>query len=156
MKSFVRNLQIFVISQSVCPWQALPAQFVCKSRTPTLECRTQAGSMLTCKHQTRLERLARDKHSSLLRTFVNYGRKSFIILGPRNAMKSFVRNLQIFVISQSVCPWQALPAQFVGKSRTPTLECRTQAGSMLTCKHQTRLERLARDKHSSLLRQFVN
>jgi len=31
----------------------------------------------THKHQTRLEMLARDKHSSLLRKFVNYGQKSF-------------------------------------------------------------------------------
>jgi hypothetical protein len=30
----------------------------------------------------RQERLARDKHSSLLGIFINYGRKSFIILGP--------------------------------------------------------------------------
>ncbi len=29
------------------------------------------------------ERPARDKHSSLLRIFVKYGRKSFITLGPR-------------------------------------------------------------------------
>jgi hypothetical protein len=29
---------------------------------------------LTLRHQTRLERLARAKHSSLLRTFVNYER----------------------------------------------------------------------------------
>jgi hypothetical protein len=34
------------------------------------------------KHSTRLERLARDKHTSLLRTFANYGRKSFVTLGP--------------------------------------------------------------------------
>ncbi len=33
---------------------------------------------LTHKHNSRLERSARDKHSSLLRTFVNYGRNSFI------------------------------------------------------------------------------
>ncbi len=31
--------------------------------------------------QTRLERVARDKHSSLLRTFVNYGRKKFYNIG---------------------------------------------------------------------------
>jgi hypothetical protein len=29
-----------------------------------------------------MERLARDIHSSLLQTFVKYGRKSFITLGP--------------------------------------------------------------------------
>ncbi len=32
---------------------------------------------LTHKHKTRLGRLARDKHSSLLRKSVNYGRKKF-------------------------------------------------------------------------------
>jgi len=41
------------------------------------------GSGLTCKHCTRLERLARDKRSCLLRTFVNYGRKKFYNIGPR-------------------------------------------------------------------------
>jgi hypothetical protein len=30
-----------------------------------------------------LERLARDKHSSLLRTFVNYGHKKFYKIGSR-------------------------------------------------------------------------
>jgi hypothetical protein len=47
---FVRNLQIFVQSWSVC--------------------------------YTTLEKLARYKHSSLLRNYVNYRQKSFIILGP--------------------------------------------------------------------------
>ncbi len=37
---------------------------------------------LAHKHQTMLERLATDKHSSLLRIFVNYGRKFFITLAP--------------------------------------------------------------------------
>jgi hypothetical protein len=37
---------------------------------------------LSHKYSTRLESLARDKHSSLLRTFVNYGRKKFYIIGP--------------------------------------------------------------------------
>ncbi len=34
------------------------------------------------KHYTRLERPARDKHSSLVQTFVNYGRKKFYKVGP--------------------------------------------------------------------------
>ncbi len=34
------------------------------------------------KHYTRLEKLARDKHSSLLQKIVNYGQKSFITLVP--------------------------------------------------------------------------
>jgi hypothetical protein len=37
---------------------------------------------LTNKHKTRLERLARDKHSSLLQKLVKYGQKSFIKLAP--------------------------------------------------------------------------
>ncbi len=39
------------------------------------------GSSLTQKHWTRLEMLARDKHVSLLRALINYGRKKFTILG---------------------------------------------------------------------------
>ncbi len=41
-------------------------------------CFTQVGSGLTHKKCTRLERLAREKHSSLLQKSVNYGCKSFI------------------------------------------------------------------------------
>jgi hypothetical protein len=37
---------------------------------------------LTYKHKTRLEGLARDKHYSLLVTFVKYGQKSFTTLAP--------------------------------------------------------------------------
>jgi hypothetical protein len=37
---------------------------------------------LTHKHWTRLNRLARDKPSSLLRKSVNYGRKKFYDTGP--------------------------------------------------------------------------
>jgi hypothetical protein len=42
------------------------------------------------KHWTRLERLVEDKQSSLLRTLVIYGYKSFITLAPGvNAIKLF-------------------------------------------------------------------
>jgi hypothetical protein len=37
---------------------------------------------LALKQKTRLERLARDKNSSLLRKFVNYGREKFYNIGP--------------------------------------------------------------------------
>ena len=37
---------------------------------------------LAHKQQTRLERLARDKHSCLLQKFVTYGRKKFYNIGP--------------------------------------------------------------------------
>jgi len=45
-------------------------------------CFTQVSSGLTSKHYTRLERLAKDKHSSLLRKSVNYGRNFFIVQAP--------------------------------------------------------------------------
>ncbi len=113
---FVRNLRIFVISQSVCTWQAFQPSlmFVGEARSlpqsgapercsicPVCSCvcspyapvcpglaRKPCGapeSYSTLKwttgpylHQTRLERLGSDKHFSLLRTFVNYGRKKVL------------------------------------------------------------------------------
>ncbi len=45
--------------------------FAGKARCPS----TQVGSI--CKHYTRLESLARDKHSSLLGAFLNYGCKEY-------------------------------------------------------------------------------
>ncbi len=44
---------------------------------------TRIGSSLTHKHYNSLERLASDKQSSFLQTFVNYGRKEFYNIGPR-------------------------------------------------------------------------
>jgi hypothetical protein len=41
---------------------------------------TCLGSGLTCKYETRLGRLTKDKHSSLLCKGVTYGRKSFTTL----------------------------------------------------------------------------
>ncbi len=43
------------------------------------------------KHQTCLEKPARDKHSSLVRKFVNYGREEFYIVGPCSFFASGVR-----------------------------------------------------------------
>jgi hypothetical protein len=40
------------------------------------------GSGLIRKYSTRLEKLARNKHSSLLQTFVTYGHKKFHSIGP--------------------------------------------------------------------------
>jgi hypothetical protein len=63
---FIRNLQIFALSL-----------FVCKKR---------------------LEKLARYKHPSLLQKlqkFVNYGHKSFIILGPEPIGTSFALNKRV-------------------------------------------------------------
>jgi hypothetical protein len=41
------------------------------------------GRLLTLPANTRLEKLARDRHSSLLPKFVNYGQKRFYNMGPR-------------------------------------------------------------------------
>jgi len=48
------------------------------------------GSGLTNQHLTRLEKLARGKHSSLLQKFVKYGRKNFITLGPEDIGRTIV------------------------------------------------------------------
>ncbi len=51
---------------------------------------TRVGSELTRKHQTRLERFTREKHSSLLQKSVNYGRKKFYSTGPRGELRSLI------------------------------------------------------------------
>ncbi len=66
---YCRNLLIFVISQSVCPWQVFPAQ-------------SNVFGWPYRKHQTKLDRLARYKHSSLLLKSVNYSSKKFYRIGP--------------------------------------------------------------------------
>ncbi len=53
---------------------------------------------LTYKPQNRLVRPTKDKHSSLLRTFVNYSSKSFITLSPEAIVKKLF-TIVIFVIS---------------------------------------------------------
>jgi hypothetical protein len=47
-----------------------------------------------------MKKLAKDKHSSLLRRFVNYGRKN-IGLWANFILKNYDRNLRILVISWS-------------------------------------------------------
>ncbi len=48
---------------------------------------------LTHKYYTELEWLAKDKHSSILKTFVNYGRKTFYKIGTwPNDIWSIYRN----------------------------------------------------------------
>jgi hypothetical protein len=51
---------------------------------------TWVGSCLARKHKSIIERLAKDKHSSLLRIFVTYGRKKFYNIGPRD--QNFLRS----------------------------------------------------------------
>ncbi len=44
-------------------------------------CYPHVGSGLAHKYLTRLEKLTRGKHFSLLQKFVNYGRKKFYYIG---------------------------------------------------------------------------
>jgi hypothetical protein len=53
------------------------------SELPPEGCFAAVGSCLTRKHLIRLERFAGDRHSSFVRMFVNYGRKKFHNIGPR-------------------------------------------------------------------------
>jgi len=55
----------------------------------SFKCSTWVGSSLSYKHKARLERFARDKHSSLLRKLVNYGHKKFYNIWPRSTVESF-------------------------------------------------------------------
>ncbi len=41
-------------------------------------CFTSAGSSLTRKHKAKREKPDKDKHSSLLETFINFGRGTFL------------------------------------------------------------------------------
>ncbi len=51
---------------------------------------TLVDSGLTWTHFTRLERLARVKHSSLSQTFVNYGLKKFYNVGNRREFEHLI------------------------------------------------------------------
>ncbi len=62
---FILKLQILVLS--VCPWQAYLSWAPLEGRSTNL----------TNKNKARLEKLARDKHSSLLQAFVIYESKKF-------------------------------------------------------------------------------
>ncbi len=81
------NLRIFVISQSFVlgkPFQP-SLMFVGEARSlpqggAPERCFTRVRSGLTCKRYTRLER--QNKHPSLLRKSINYGRKKFYNTGP--------------------------------------------------------------------------
>ncbi len=119
-KPFFCNLQSFVISQSVCPRQAFPAESIVSDKARSLpysgapeRCFNRVGSFFKNRHYIRLERLAMDKHSSLLRTILNYGCKKFYNIGPRGLYyKTFYgSNCCCIIISQNVCHFLLLPPQ---------------------------------------------
>ncbi len=74
---YVHNLQIYIVRRVFVSM----ARILPKCRAPE-RCFTWIGSDLNHKLQVRLERLARDKHSSLLLTLVNYECKKFFNIGP--------------------------------------------------------------------------
>ncbi len=58
------------------------------NKAPLQVFHSRVASDLTLKQWASLERLVRDKHSSLIRTFVNFRRKSFVRLGPSREQES--------------------------------------------------------------------
>ncbi len=82
------ELRIFIMSQSVCPWQAFPPQSIVCDKARSLpesgaseRFFSRVCSCFTYKHQTSLK-LAWDKLSSLLRKVVTHGLKKFYNIGP--------------------------------------------------------------------------
>ncbi len=125
------------INQRVC------LIFACKSGAYLSEepfnCSTLGQVLgLSYKYQSRLERLASVKHSSLLCNFTNY-----------------VGNLQMLLVKQHVY------LMFVGMAGTHSSEepfnCSTLGQVLgLSHKYQSRLERLVSVKYSCLLCNFTN
>ncbi len=105
---FSRNLRIFVVIFATGKPFQFSLMFMGKARglpqgrVPE-RCFTWVGSGLTRKFQTRLERLARDKNSSLLQKSVNYGCKKFYRIGPwlKKVRRKFVS--QFFIPAQHKC-----------------------------------------------------
>ncbi len=84
---FLCNLQREAISQSVCDFRRLLRPFGGKARglpksgAPE-RCFTWVVSCSTHKHQTRLERLAGNKRSSLLSPFISYKETKVLQIWP--------------------------------------------------------------------------
>ncbi len=84
------------------------------------------------KHQTRLERLAKDKHFSLLRKSVNYSRKKFYSTSTWDLYyKTFYgSNCCHIVINQSVCHFLSLSSwpNIRGQDQEPTISAESSMG----------------------------
>ncbi len=70
---------MFVISLSVCPWQAFQPSKMFESK---LAFEVLHSRVCSWPYSEAGKALAKDKHSSLLRTFVNYVHKKFYNIGP--------------------------------------------------------------------------
>jgi hypothetical protein len=62
--------------------------------------------------------LARDKHSSLLRTLVNYGRKTFYNIGPWDNVRDILTSDKILLSARVFVPGKPFQPSliFVGKA----------------------------------------
>ncbi len=127
-------------------WGVMPGAY--PSGAPE-KCFTQVSSGFTHKHYDKLEKLSRDKHTSLLPEFVNNGSKKLCNNGPwSKGYKTFYgRNSQI-------C--NKLECLSAVKRSTIHIHSTPEKAPGLTHKHYTRPERLAGDKHFSSLLTFVN
>jgi hypothetical protein len=95
------NLPMFVIGLSFCPWQTILACLLIKQEPTLLKNHSGAplkGS-LAHKQLTRLERLFRDKYSSLLQKLVNNGQKSFKTLHPEFHQCIFIVIQKVIMLS---------------------------------------------------------
>ncbi len=82
--------------------------FVGKTRSLPKRCtfhllHSRVGSSLTCTHYTKPQRLAVDKRSSLLRKFVNYGRKKFYNIGPWYYAQCQITVIEVFLETSHSC-----------------------------------------------------
>ncbi len=100
-------------------------------------CFTQVGFTFPCKHQTRLEKLKKYKHYSLLQTLINYCSKKFHNIGlwADGLVPSLGQTLQLIVDTQITAVKSFLIVGF---------------GQMGLCHFEVM------DKHSSLICTFIN
>ncbi len=105
---------------------------------------------LTQKNYTKVERPAKDKHSSLLRTFVNYVHTTFYNIGPGvNVINTFSTSM---MLRTNNVPGKSLWPSLLFVGVAISLLSRTMPWLLhLAMLQQTRLLGLARDKRSSLL-----
>jgi hypothetical protein len=126
-----RNLQLLVISYSVCHRQTFPAKYL--GLRPGVHALVRFS--LTCKQYTRMERNIWDKRSSLLWTFVNYDRKMFYNIGPRTqCYKTFVVKFNIKLDRSSLFRDNQPVSQ-----ATMLLSCRALPSNVCSYKHSSLL-----------------
>jgi hypothetical protein len=99
LKASIGHMQAFRAKSNVCGAQ--------------LRFFTWVGSGLTLKSLTWLERLARDKHSSLLQAFLNYGHKKFSNIDNRNPfyeefLKRYENDPGVEAVEFNIAPEQTL------------------------------------------------